>query len=97
MKAMSDLGVTVILDERLDLSTVDHSQQKGAERIVKTLKGREIAAELVVRIVPIDIVLSRYAHDYVPTRCFALAKFLTPHLSVRWTRASFDQTVALPV
>ena len=49
MKAMSDLGVTVILDERLDLSTVADSQKKGAERVVKTLKGREIAAELVVR------------------------------------------------
>ena len=62
MKAMSDLGVTVILDERLDLSTVADSQKKGAERVVKTLKGREIAAELVVRYPLISPY--HHAHDY---------------------------------
>ena len=48
MKAMTDLGITIILDERLDLSSVAHAGTKGAERVVRTLKGREISAELIV-------------------------------------------------
>ena len=97
MKAMSDLGVTVILDERLDLSTVADSQKKGAERVVKTLKGREIAAELVVRYPLISLYHHTLTIVMSPTRCFAQVKFLILPLSARWTRVSFDRIVVLLV
>lgn len=49
MQRMSDLGVNVILGERLDLSSVPTSALNTAEEhVLRTLSGREIRAGLVV-------------------------------------------------
>ena len=50
MKAMDGLNVDVILGERLDLASTDdrtHGTRDG-RRIVRTARGREIVADLVV-------------------------------------------------
>lgn len=49
IQRMSDLGVNVILGERLDLSSVPASALNTAEEhVLRTLSGREIRAGLVV-------------------------------------------------
>ena len=48
-------GIDLILGERLDMSSVDEQTRSGkavnsqGQRIVRTEKGREIAADLLVR------------------------------------------------
>lgn len=52
MKAMEDHRIDVILGERLDLSSTSPGSVKSnklGQRVVRTLKGREIAADLLVR------------------------------------------------
>lgn len=48
---MEDLQVDLLLGERLDLESTkpeNRKVNKQGQRVVKTLKGREIAADLIV-------------------------------------------------
>lgn len=74
--AMSDLGINVILGDRVDLSSI--TAAGGQEQKVRTLSGREIQAGLVV------------CHFWCPSRrqnsdeqfsCFALANSRIPSFS----------------
>lgn len=52
MKAMDNLGIEVILGERLDLSTTTPDSKEYndlGQRVVRTEKGRRLAADLLVR------------------------------------------------
>ena len=52
MKAMDDLGIEVFLGERLDLSSVKPESKEYndlGQRVVRTEKGRSLAADLMVR------------------------------------------------
>ena len=54
LKTLEDLRVDLILGERLDLSTTTPEAAKfneGGQRVVRTEKGREVAADLMVGII----------------------------------------------
>jgi hypothetical protein len=47
--SLEETGVSVVLGERLDLASLDEGLEKDGMKVVKTMTGREIAADLVVR------------------------------------------------
>lgn len=52
LASTAKLGVDVILGERLDLKSVEQvppKRNESGQRIVMTVKGRELAADLLVR------------------------------------------------
>ena len=54
---MEDLQVDLLLGERLDLESTKPERRKvnnRGQRVVKTLKGREIAADLIVSGLPLS-------------------------------------------
>lgn len=57
-------GIDLILGERLDLSTIDpktgtsKSVNAQGKRVVRTEKGREIAADLLVSPLPLHLTVS---------------------------------------
>ena len=54
---MEDLQVDLLLGERLDLESTKPERRKvnsRGQRVVKTLKGREIAADLIVSCMPLS-------------------------------------------
>lgn len=48
ISSLSALNVCTILGDRLDLSTLDQKKSPSAERVVRTVSGREITADLIV-------------------------------------------------
>jgi hypothetical protein len=86
LSSLTSLGITVLLGERLDLSSIENlSSVKGhgswnglEERVVRTLSAREICTDLIVRTIDIHnlgLYLMRY-HD--ATSYFAQARHPTP-------------------
>ena len=54
---MEDLPVDLLMGERLDLESTKPERRKvnnRGQRVVKTLKGREIAADLIVSGIPLS-------------------------------------------
>lgn len=76
LKTLEDLRVDMILGERLDLSTTTPEAAKFNEhgqRVVRTEKGREVAADLMVGIFSYS---SWHAQLSFPFRsCFARARY----------------------
>ena len=48
LSSLSSLNVSTILGDRLDLSTLGQKSNPSAERVVRTVSGREISADLIV-------------------------------------------------
>ena len=52
MKSMNEVNVDVILGERLDLDSIPSKVDSTKPTIVRTVTGREISADLLVRLFP---------------------------------------------
>lgn len=50
LAVMNELGVNIVLGERLDMTSVKPSDlTKSNEHVVRTLSGKELRADLIVR------------------------------------------------
>lgn len=81
VQRMKDLGVDVILGERLDLSSVPTSALNTTEEhVLRTLSGREIRASLVASV----SYLRRRYHALHLSSCYARVKNPTPTCSATY-------------